>query len=140
MQILYLLKNSPQLVFDMKNDVFGIPLDEDSDEVLHSLRSAALSISEIECLAEILLRLIAGVVDVIEKEYIEGSLANIPPAIAAQTLSAPAHNMFAEQTLGLADHLMRKAPNITIGFVDGKVKTKLLIDFQTKLKMSKAIL
>ena len=143
MQNLYLLKNSPQLVFDMKNDVFGIPLDEDSDEVLHSLRSAALSVSEKECLAEILLRLIAGVVDVIEHqmiEYIEGSLANIPPAIAAQTLSAPAHNMFAEQTLGLADHLMRKAPNITIGFVDGKVKTKLLIGFQTKLKMSKAIL
>ena len=71
------------------------------------------------------------------KEYIEGSLANIPPAIAAQTLSAPAHNIFAEQ---MADHLMRKAPNITIGFVDGKVKTKLLIGFQTKLKMSKAIL
>ena len=128
LQNLYLLKNSPQLVFDMKNDVFGIPLDEDSDEALHSLRIAALSVSEKECLAEILLRLITGVVDVIEhqmKEYIEGSLANIPPAIAAQTLSAPAHNMFAEQTLGLADHLMRKAPNITIGFVDGKVKSKI---------------
>ena len=68
----------------------------------------ARSVSEKEYLAEILLRLITGVVDVIEhqmKEYIEGSLANIPPAIAAQTLSAPAHNMFAEQTLGLADHL-----------------------------------
>ena len=33
--------------------------------------------------------------------------------------------MFAEQTLGLADHLMRQAPNITIGFVDGKVKSKI---------------
>ena len=112
----------------MKNDVFGISLDEDSDEVLHILRNAILSISAKECLAEILLRLITGVVDVIEhqmKEYIEGSLANIPPAIAAQTLSAPAHNMFAEQTLGLADHLMRKAPNITIGFVDGKVKSEI---------------
>ena len=87
----------------MKNDVFGISLDEDSDEVLHSLRNAVLSVSEKECLAEILLRLITGVVDVIEhqmKEYIEGSLANIPPAIAAQTLSAPARNMFAEHTLG----------------------------------------
>ena len=97
-------------------------------KVLHSLRNAVLSVSEKECLAEILLRLTTGVVDVIEhqmKEYIEGSLANIPPTIAAQTLSAPAHNMFAEHTLGLADHLMRKAPNITIGFVDGKVKSKI---------------
>ena len=33
--------------------------------------------------------------------------------------------MFAEHTLGLADHLMRMAPNITIGFVDGKVKRKI---------------
>ena len=62
----------------------------------------------------------------IQKLMQENSLlANIPPTIAAQTLSAPAHNMFAEQTLGLADHLMRKAPNITIGFVDGKVKSKI---------------
>ena len=87
----------------MKNDVFGIPLDEDSDEVLHSLQSAALSVSEKECLAEILLRLITGVVDVIEhqmKEYIEGSLANIPPAIAAQTLSAPHITCLLSRLLG----------------------------------------
>ena len=118
-------------------------LDEDSDEVLHSLRNVVLSVSEKECLAEILLRLITGVVDVIEhqmKEYTEGSLANIPPAIAAQTLSAPAHNMFAEQTLGLADHLMRKAPNITIRFVDGKVKSKINKTLDWLSKMSKTIL
>ena len=110
---------------------------------MHSLRNVVLSVSKKECLAEILLRLITGVVDVIEhqmKEYIEGSLANIPPAIAAQTLSAPAHNMFAEQTLGLADHLMRKAPNITIRFVDGKVKSKISKTLDWLSKMSKTIL
>ena len=45
LQNLYLLRNCPQLVFDMKNEVFGISLDEDSDEVLHSLRNAVLSVS-----------------------------------------------------------------------------------------------
>ena len=113
----------------MKNDVFGIPLDDDSDEVLHSLWSAAFSFSEKKCLAEILLSLITGVVDVVywasNKECIEDSIANIPPAIIAQTLSAPAHNMFTEQILGLADHLMRKAHNITIGCVHGKVESKI---------------
>ena len=48
LQNLYLLRNCPQLIFDMKNDMFGISLDEDSDEVLHSLRNAVLSVSEKE--------------------------------------------------------------------------------------------
>ena len=68
LQNLYLLRKWPQLVFDMKNDVLGISLDKDSDEVLHSLRNAVLSVSEKECLAEILLRLITGVVDVTEHQ------------------------------------------------------------------------
>ena len=41
-----------------------------------------------------------------------------------QTSSAPVHNMFAEQTLGLADHYLRRARNCTIGHIDGKVKCK----------------
>ena len=68
LQNLHRLKNCPQLVFDTKNDVFDISLDEDSDEVLHCLQNDVLSVSEKECLAEILLRLITGVVDVIEHQ------------------------------------------------------------------------
>ena len=41
-----------------------------------------------------------------------------------QTSSAPVHNMFAEQTLGLADHYLRRARNCTIGHIDGKVKCR----------------
>ena len=54
-------------VFDMKNDVFGISLDEDSDEVhvLHSLRSAVLSVSEKESW---LIYCYKAVVDVIEHQ------------------------------------------------------------------------
>ena len=58
-------------------------------------------------LNEILFRLIAGIIEVIERQmydYIEGNLSNIPTPMASQTLSAPAHNMFAEKTLGLLLH------------------------------------
>ena len=58
-------------------------------------------------------------------EYLDGSLSNVSLATAHQIYSAPAHNMFTEQTLGLADHHFRTAPNVTIGFIDGKVKTKI---------------
>ena len=64
---------------------------------------------------------------VIEKqlnEYIQGSLSNLSTAKIMQTASAPLHNMFAEQTLGLADHYLRRARNCTIGHIDGKVKCR----------------
>ena len=41
-----------------------------------------------------------------------------------ETSSAPVHNMFAEQTLGLADPYLRRARNCTIGHIDGKVKCR----------------
>ena len=40
-------------------------------------------------------------------------------------MSAPVHNKFAEHTLGLADYLYRKASNIKVGFLDGKVECKI---------------
>ena len=55
-------------------------------------------------LNEILFRLIAGIIEVIGRQmydYIEGNLST---PMASQTLSAPAHNMFAEKTLGLLIH------------------------------------
>ena len=79
-------------------------------------------------MTKILSRLIASIIEVIEKqmsEYPDGGLSNVSLATAHQPYSAPVHNMFAEQTLGLADHHFRTALNVTIGFIDGKVKTKI---------------
>ena len=56
-------------------------------------------------LNEILFRLITGIIEVIERQmydYIEGNLSNIPTPMASQTLYAPAYNIFAEKTFGLA--------------------------------------
>ena len=61
-------------------------------------------------------------------------------SMASQTLSAPAHNMFAEQTLGLADYHFRNAHNVKIGFVDAKVKSiinKMLPWLCSNLTMSR---
>ena len=55
-------------------------------------------------------------------DYIEGSL---PTPMESQTLSAPAHNMFAEKTLGLADYHFTNAHKVKIGFVDAKVNSKI---------------
>ena len=70
---------------------------------------------------------LAGMILVIEKqlnEYIHRSLSNLSPAKIMQTPSAPVLNMFAEKTLGLADHYLRRARNCTIGHIDGKVKCR----------------
>ena len=88
-----------------------MPIDETSYEVRCSLRSTALSAPDKECLDSILLQLITSIIEVIRKqtvEYIDGRLANLPPSNALQTLSSPACNMFAEKTLGLADHHLRR--------------------------------
>ena len=55
-------------------------------------------------------------------DYIEGNLSNIPTPMASL---CPAHNMFAEKTLGLANYHFRNAYNVKIGFVDAKVKSKI---------------
>ena len=34
------------------------------------------------------------------------------------------HNIFSEETLGLTDHQFSRAPNASIGFIDGKVKAR----------------
>ena len=121
-------KDSPMQILESNSDVFGMPIDESSDEVLSSLRSTALSAPDKECIGGILLQLITSTIEVIKKqmeEYIDGGLASLPPSNALQTLSAPVHNMFAEKTLGLADHHLRRSQNAKIGFVDGKVKTRI---------------
>ena len=66
---------------------------------------------------KILFRLITGIIEVIERQMydsIEGNLSNIPTPMASQTLSAPAHNMFAEKTLGLADYHFRNAHKLDL--------------------------
>ena len=101
-------------ILESRSDVFGMPLDETSDEVLSSLRSTALSAPDKEWLGGILLQLITSIMEVIRKqmgEYIDGKLANLPPSNALQTSSSLAHNMFAEKTLGLADHHLRRSQN-----------------------------
>ena len=120
------LMDFPLHVFQTSTDMFGMPLNKESDEILRSLH--IFSAKDKASMTEILSRLIASIIEVIEKqmsEYLDGSLSNVSLATVHQTYSAPAHNMFAEQTLGLADHHFITAPNITIGFIDGKVKTKI---------------
>ena len=120
------LMDFPLLVFQTSTDMFG--MNKESDGILQSLQGNVFSAMEKDSMKEILSRLIASNIEVIEKqmnEYLDVSLSNVSLIPAHQTYSALAHNMFAEQTLGLADHHFRTTLNIAIGFIDGRVKTKL---------------
>ena len=119
------LMDFPLLVFQTSTDMFG--MNKESDEILQSLQGNVFSAMEKDSMKEILSRLIASIIKVIEKqmnEYLDVSLSNVSLVPAHPTYSALAHNMFAEQTLGLADHHFRTTLNIAIGFIDGRVKTK----------------
>ena len=85
---------------------------------------------------EILSRLIPGFIQVIERRmhyYIVGNLSNIPSHMASQMLSAPV----CRETLGLADYHFR---NVKIGFVDGKIKSKIYHGFVRNLKTIRKVL
>lgn len=75
----------------------------------------------------VLQKLITGTVQMLEKQlapYLVGTLSNPIPDQLTQTKSAPIYIIMAEQIFGLTDHQCRRAPNATIGFIDGKVKAK----------------
>ena len=72
-------------------------------KLMEILSLQVFSAKDKDSMTEILSRLIASIIEVIEKqisEYLDGSLSNVSLATAHQTYSAPAHNMFAEQNLG----------------------------------------
>ena len=133
------LKESPLMMLQAKTDTFGVSLDVGSDAVLNELQNSATTEQDKIVLHDILVQLLEGIIYVIKTQlhdYLEGTLAHLSPSIVHQTShlspsivhqtsSAPVHNMFAEHTLGLADYLYRKASNIKVGFLDGKVKCKI---------------
>ena len=65
-------------------------------------------------------------------DYLGDELATLSPSKFYQSKSAPVHNMFAEQTLGLAGHQLRRAPNAKIGFIVGKVKAMTMSRLSSK--------
>jgi len=70
---------------------------------------------------------LGGILVVLERQlkpYLVGNLSSATVEMLIQTKSAPIHNMFSEETLGLTDHQFRRAPNASIGFIDGKVKAR----------------
>ncbi len=56
------------------------------------------------------------------KRYLSGDLSNRTPEMLAKTENAPLHNMYAEQTLGMVDAHIRRAPNASLDLISAKVK------------------
>ena len=56
--------------------------------------------------------------------YLHDSLSNTSKDILVRIQAAPLHNKLSEQTLGLVDYHVHRAPNANIGFIDGKAKVQ----------------
>ena len=68
----------PLLVFQTSTDMFGMPLNKESNEILQSLQGNDFRAMEKNSMKEILSRLIASMIEAIEKqmsEYLDGSLS-----------------------------------------------------------------
>ena len=125
-QTLTALGEQPLLTLRAEMDAMGGKLDK-TDTVLTCLQQPLSSGIEEECFCEVFEKLVRGTVQVLEKQlapYLIGYLSNPTPDQLAQTKSAPIHNIMAEQVLGLTDHQCRRGRNATIGFIEGKVKSR----------------
>ena len=54
--------------------------------------------------------------------YLTGDLSAPTKEMLAKTEGAPLNNIQSERILGLGDHQLRRAPNATIGYIEGKLK------------------
>ena len=100
-------------------DCFGQALSPDDDEVLSSLQSTADEhVDQFHRTMNILLHECLNVLERQLAAYIVGYLSSPTSTMMEVTTSAPVHN------IGLTDSQYRRAPNATIGFIDGKVKAK----------------
>ena len=56
------------------------------------------------------------------KRYLSGDLSNVTPELLLKTRYAPLNNMNSEQTLGMVDAHLRRAPNANLDLISAKVK------------------
>ena len=115
------LKDNPAHALTTKRDIFDGQLSA-SDEVIKDLQRPWESQTEEAQFLDIFPKLMSGTIEVLERQlkpYLHGDLATPTVAQLEKSKSAPTHNIFAEQTLGLTDHQFHRAPNATIGFIDG---------------------
>ena len=97
----------------------------DDDEVLSSLQSTADEhVDQFHRTMNILLHECLNVLERQLAAYIVGYLSSPTPTMMEVTTSAPVYNIASERILGLTYSQYRRAPNATIGFIDGKVKAK----------------
>ena len=114
----------PPSALSLKVDIFEQQLKPEEDGVLLSLQGPLDPIHQGE-FEDVMKSLLTGATEVLErqlKSYLTGDLSSPTEELIKQTKSAPAHNIFSERVLGHTDQQCRRAPNRTMGFIDGKVR------------------
>ena len=122
-----LIQEKPLVVLDAKSDVFGRAIRSDEDEVLASLQGP-VDPSHLKELENVVFLLVKGTLIVLERQlqpYLTGELSDPSEEMIQRSKSAPIHNIFSEQVLGMTDHQYHRALNATMDFIDGKGQTKI---------------
>ena len=111
------------MVLLSSEDVFKRPLLAD-DPVLHALHQQEELTSVLSVIGVLLSSFKTVLVRQLQR-YISGPLSSPDAAMRVNAAAAPSHNIWAERCLGMIDSAIRRAPNASIAFVDGKVKFKV---------------
>ena len=125
-QSINIYKDEPLKMMTSETSAFGKPLKKDS--VLDALHQPVANAQEEMVLQTVLTTMAKKANIVLSRQleaYVTGEFSNPTEKQLSETQSAPIHNMQAERTLGMTDSLIHRAPNSTMGFVDGKVRGKL---------------
>ena len=107
----------------MDVDAFGKPLQR--DDTINCLQAHD---SSNEALMEVMARVARASQSVLRRQlerYFTGPLSELSKEMERKAASAPAHNIWAERTLGIVDAQARRAPNSSISFLDAKAKSKM---------------
>ncbi|XP_059176653.1 uncharacterized protein LOC131956245 isoform X3 [Physella acuta] len=116
------LKSNPEGVLTTNFDVFGQHLEV--DRTLEALRLEQNSTLFNEVMKALLTSTESVLVRQLER-YLVGDLSNPTSEMLDATSSAPPHNIFSERCLGIADYLIRRSPNVSVGFMDSKLKASV---------------
>ena len=121
-------KEHPESVLGttLTEDMFGQRLCYDEDPILTELMQQITDEAQSKVFNDILKQLLEGIVTVLERQlqpYLVGELSAPTDDMIQKTKSAPVHNIVSERVLGMTDHQYHRAPNATMGFIDGKVRS-----------------
>ena len=116
-----LKSTSTEDMLKAKEDFFGNPFSNDTDQQLSILQDIPVNQQLFDTMME---KCLAAVVSVLEKQYSRYFSTEIDDILKKETESARCHNIDAEQMMGMFSAAKEKAPNATVSFISSKIRSQ----------------